>query len=279
MSTRAGWLEILGTQDRGWTLTWCVLGGSSLELYANEHCTHRHGVVTLSATARVACFSDPNAPGGCTEELRRQRPLGFVLDVESSCCDLERFPLQHDPAWIDGVHRQFLYFGVDDPKPDVLEEWITALDDAIGIQAAEGDGEGDEEDCLASDADEEEVVVDGTCHIDDFSDYEDDSAKRRSSLKQRMDSDWTMEAIAAAAASKKKKKKKKEGAPAGKYFIDDFSDYEDDEPARRSSLIDTLDQDWTELVASAPPVPKDSDGDEDEGDPAPPGAAAKKAAA
>mmetsp|Transcript_83563 Transcript_83563/g.132306 ORF Transcript_83563/g.132306 Transcript_83563/m.132306 type:complete len:203 (+) Transcript_83563:45-653(+) len=60
--------------------------------------------------------------------------------------------------------------------------------------------------------------------IDDFSDYEDDRPKPRSSIVERFDADW-----------KDLQPGNAEPAEVPELAIDDFSDYEDDEHARRSS--------------------------------------------
>lgn len=75
--------------------------------------------------------------------------------------------------------------------------------------------------------------------IDDFSDYEDDRPKPRSSIVDRFDADWKDLQPGVA---------EPETVEVPELAIDDFSDYEDDEHARRSSWTALDEHDWAKLT-------------------------------
>eukprot|EP00930_Biecheleria_cincta_P046371 TRINITY_DN31982_c0_g1_i1.p1 TRINITY_DN31982_c0_g1~~TRINITY_DN31982_c0_g1_i1.p1 ORF type:complete len:529 (+),score=101.67 TRINITY_DN31982_c0_g1_i1:203-1789(+) len=104
-----GWLDKRGPMHtHKWVPVWCVLKEGSLTYHSDETCHIVKGITSILRVSRAIAFSKHGAPGDAVKH-RREKPFGFVLDVDR---DL-------------GVNRRLLYF--DATTSDKLAAWLNAF--------------------------------------------------------------------------------------------------------------------------------------------------------
>ncbi|CAK8994030.1 26S proteasome non-ATPase regulatory subunit 10 [Durusdinium trenchii] len=180
--SHAAWLAFRSPEDEEagcWQHRWVVLQHSGvLTLFQDESCKRSIGRLELQPNARVLTFADPRAPN-LAAKLRGHRPHGFLLELN---------PLDaEDYALPSGEFRQLLMFEAADAEE--LEAWLEVfsrrqamLQVPVASQLP-----------FAENA-REHLLPTSNAHefdIDDFSDYEDDTHARASSLHALDKKDWT----------------------------------------------------------------------------------------
>lgn len=209
-----------------WSLEWFVLGRVSLASYTDKDHVETGSVKTVIKLKGCTCvvgLAEPSAPGRSAEYCKQQ-PYGFVLDVDPS---------------LSPEHR-FFYFDAQDSES--VKAWISAVKEAVNHICTTESG-----------FNSSGINPTGNLEnpIDDYSDYEDDSQEKRSSLVSRHQKDWRNVQTSPTSSHSRKSTSR-----TAAFDIDDFSDYEDDEAAKRSSLVAGHDIDWARL--DVPPVAQSS---------------------
>lgn len=219
-TVHSGKLLAADYESKIWDERWCSLSNLALSLFADSGCSSEQlGHVELTSSSTAVSFANMDV----WDDIATGRQFGFVLDPDPEA----------------GDSRQQLYFDASDSES--LHAWIDAI-----ARVAKERGESSKRRGRRG---AEEAA------IDDFSDYEDESVDvvKRSSWSAKHAADWT--AIRTADAPENEElvqPKKVEPIEVKEQPIDDFSDYEDDEIARKSSLCALDEQDWSKLAAMAP---------------------------
>ncbi|CAL1151391.1 unnamed protein product, partial [Cladocopium goreaui] len=187
--SHAAWLDFRSPEDEeagAWQRRWAVLHCGELNLFQDESCKRRTARLALPRNLRALAFGDPRAPHRAAQ-LRGQRPQGFLLELN---------PLDaEDDAWPSGEFRQLLLF--EAPDEQQLQTWLERFrgqpaTDSIQRPAPESQPKLPGMPLPA----ERNRFFPSPSHasefdIDDFSDYEDDTHARASSLHALERSDWT----------------------------------------------------------------------------------------
>eukprot|EP00930_Biecheleria_cincta_P030778 TRINITY_DN21333_c0_g1_i1.p1 TRINITY_DN21333_c0_g1~~TRINITY_DN21333_c0_g1_i1.p1 ORF type:complete len:241 (+),score=45.23 TRINITY_DN21333_c0_g1_i1:37-723(+) len=212
----SGMLLTFDGEGKIWVDRWCLLSRAALSLFADSSCSERLGHVELTSSSAAVNFADMDV----WEDVVEGRQFGFVLDPDPEA----------------GDSRQRRYFDAGDSE--ALNAWINAFAEVARARGERLQGRGADETA-----------------IDDFSDYEDDSIElvKRSSLSAKHAADWT--ALSSAPLDNDDtslgQPQVSEPSKVKEQPIDDFSDYEDDEIARKSSICALNEQDWTKLAGVA----------------------------
>lgn len=279
-----------------WQQRWCVLETSSLIMYSSSDMTYDEDTIIFALSSCSRCFKLDSSR---LAELRGAgssfssallslssvpQYCGFLLEMK------DEFDNEGDDEDNEELDSRFPLLRIDcadssrvdhGPWPRVLcfcaatgteaETWVAAAALAVGIEATNEvweSSESEEESDSESPGEEPTASRILAVDIDDFSDYEDDSNTRRSSLTDNMTMDWSKLAAVVPKLEEKPTKLKtlrirkvcfdqRNGEPEGGLPdcpIDDFSDYEDDRMARSSSLERTVETDWTFVSSSAEPT-------------------------
>mmetsp|Transcript_107566 Transcript_107566/g.334428 ORF Transcript_107566/g.334428 Transcript_107566/m.334428 type:complete len:291 (+) Transcript_107566:53-925(+) len=252
---RSGWLRVFHPPSGAWRPRWCVLSAAGpgvaaeLALFADERGALRTGCIQITPDTRVVRYADTAVSGGAVP-FRGERPFGFALDVDVA----------------GGLRRQLFHF--DAGSATAAEEWTgLAADGGAGLALVPGSPTAGGAACGCCRA----CRACGACmapaplEIDDLSDYEDNTMVRSSSFGSRHDLDWTTVGGSPADSASVERPMCDGSCPwavaladastgeggSGSYDIDDLSDYEDDEHARKSSLCEVEHRDWTALGVCA----------------------------
>lgn len=255
-AAHAGWLEARALPDSSgdvWLRLWCVLTAQELAFFEDSNCVEKQGYAPVSASTCPLSFISSQAPKAAAR-LGQARPFGFVLPVScGSVADSGFGHLLHvdvadasSSGSVNDVH--LLYF--DASCADDSEAWVAAFSRvALALDGEAADRDAEEAEAAPAEPRTAEVRA---VEIDDFSDYEDDSHCRRSSLEAGFEScDWVK--IQTTAEDSRGKDAMRHHNTAN-FEIDDFSDYDDEEEgapgntAKRSSLKDGYSQDWSGVL-------------------------------
>lgn len=230
----AGWLHVLDTSAGGaggWQPLWCTLRHSGLALHAQ--CGAPGALVALSG-ARVLRLADPTAPVAASYRLAR--PHGLLLE----------------PA--DGHPAPLL---LDAGEAAEAEVWLAATSRVITEHS--GPARLAPQRMRAHRASR-------AIEIDDFSDYEDNENSRKFSIVGRHeDVDWAALAVVPPPVEEPEPATRGDSTAGENFDIDDFSDYEDDEHARQSSIVAIEESDWAALKGMALPELQPGHSDEEQG--------------
>mmetsp|Transcript_50815 Transcript_50815/g.95032 ORF Transcript_50815/g.95032 Transcript_50815/m.95032 type:complete len:225 (+) Transcript_50815:65-739(+) len=199
------------SEENSWVERFFVLHPGELAMYADGSCSSKTGSVVLRPSLKTSSF-DPKLEAGASPGAGLPE-AGFILSPEAA-----------------GSSSDWRLAGAQED----IASWQKAL--------------------VAEARPPPEEVP-----IDDFSDYEEEAAQpsrteQRSSISERFEADWTV--VDAGKGRTESDVSQAHAAPAttaeavAELPIDDFSDYEDDGHARRSSLADLDKQDWSQLKES-----------------------------
>jgi len=229
-----GWLSMTASEDGNqWRRHWCILSASSLIAYSDKSSADEvpaSRIIQLEQHTRICSFDTPEALGDCARH-HHEHPYGFVICVQPNM----------DPE------RIFFYFDAHDSESHIA--WMSALTNVVQTLP--------EFECASIPPGVSHAEVEETA-MDDFSDYEDDSQERRSTLVFRHQQDWTAPGTLPVRPLNRmsgRNSRMSKGSPCipTSYDIDGFSDYDDEEVAKTSSLARWHDLDWAEpsTVATA----------------------------